>query len=349
MSTKFKTFLLHSLLICTVISLSTQLKAQEKKYKIGCIAFYNVENLFDTEDDPNIIDEEFLPSGGNVWNEEKYQKKLDNMSHVISLIGNEYVSGPAILGVSEVENRKVLEDLVATEKLKDKNYEIIHYDSPDERGVDVGLLYQPAYFKVFNSKAIFTDLGEDDFTRDILLVSGVFDGDTLHILVNHWPSRGGGQKKSDPKRKISAALARQQIDSLQAINPKAKIIVMGDLNDNPTDESVVEVLGSTGEMDEAVNGILYNPMVEKFKRGDGSNAYRDTWSLFDNIIVSEGLLGDDKSDYKFLKASILKEDFMIQKSGKYKGYPLRTFSNGNFQNGYSDHFPAYIFLIKEDK
>jgi exonuclease III len=350
MNTNFKINFSLLLIVIIVLINSTIVNAQEKKYKIGCIAFYNIENLFDTENDSLINDEEFLPEGSNKWTTERYNEKLNNMADVISQIGTEYVpTGPSIIGLSEIENRKVLEDLIATDKLKNLNYQIIHFDSPDERGVDVALLYQPTYFTVFNSKAIFTDLGEDDMTRDILLVSGIFNGDTLHVFVNHWPSRSGGEKRSAPKRQISAETARVHIDSLQAINPQAKIILMGDLNDNPTDKSITEYLKATGEKEEAVNGILYNPMTEKYKKGVGSNAYRDTWSLFDNLMVSEGLLGEDKSDYKFFKAIIFSENFLIQKDGKYKGYPFRTFSGSTYQSGYSDHFPVYMYLIKEDK
>ncbi len=336
------------LLLVSMLNLSA-LFSQETKYKVGCIGFYNLENLFDTENDPNIEDEEFLPGGGNVWTEEKYAEKLGNMAGVIAKMGADITgSGPAILGVCEIENRKVLEDLIATDALKAMKYEIVHYDSPDKRGVDVGLLYQPKYFTVENSKNIKVDIGEHP-TRDILLVSGKFDGEELHILVNHWPSRSGGQKKSEPRRIIAAEMNRTIIDSILKINPKAKIVVMGDLNDNPTDKSIKKYLKSTDVIEEAKDGILYNPMVSKYNKGNGTTAHRDTWGLFDQLIISEGLIGTPEKEYKFYNALIFKEKFLIQSSGKYEGYPFRTFSGGKYAGGYSDHLPVYLFIRKEKK
>lgn len=348
MTTKFK-FLFSIIVIATIVfNCNSKVNAQEKKYKIGCIAFYNLENLFDTVNDTTINDEDFLPEGDYKWTEDRYQKKLENMSSVIAQIGSEYVKGPAIVGLSEVENTKVVEDLVATDNLKDMNYKVIHYDSPDERGVDVALIYQPAFFEVTNSKAIYTDLLDGDMTRDVLLVSGLFNGEPLHVLVNHWPSRSGGQKRSAPKRQIAAELDRKIIDSILAIDPKAKIILMGDLNDNPTDKSIKVSLGTSEEIEGAVNGLLYNPMEKKYKNGIGSNAYRDTWSLFDQIILSEGLLGEDKSSYKFFKAQVFNETFLTQKEGKFEGYPFRTYVGTTYKGGYSDHFPSFVYLVKED-
>jgi len=222
--------------------------SQEKKdYKVACIAFYNLENLFDTLDTPGVNDFEYTPAGPKQWNTKKYLEKLDNLSKAIAEIGTEFTPlGAVIIGVSEVENRDVLVDLAAQGPIASRNYEIVHYDGPDKRGVDVALLYQPRYFTVTNSKSYRLIVpGRDDFfTRDQLLVSGVMDGDTIHIIVTHWPSRSGGESRSRPLRIAAADLGRHIIDSLQQANPKAKIIFMGDLNDNPDDISVVRHLKS---------------------------------------------------------------------------------------------------------
>ena len=328
--------------------------SQEDQFKVGCIAFYNLENLFDTIKSPDTNDEEYTPEGKNNWDTEKYNLKLAQMSEVICQIGTEFVpTGPAILGVSEIENRLVLEDLIKTPKLAPLNYQIVHFDSPDERGVDVGLLYQPKYFTVTNSKSIYVDLPNDDdddevdFTRDILLVSGLFDGEPMHFFVNHWSSRRGGEKRSAPLRNKAADVTREHIDSIMKIDPNAKIIVMGDFNDNPNNESVVEHLGSVGKERKVKNGLLFNPMQKMFKSGQGTGAYRDTWHLFDQLIFSEAFLGEDKSTYKFHSAKIFKENFLIQQKGRFEGYPFRTSAGGEFLGGYSDHFPVYLFLIKK--
>ena len=214
-------------------------KAQDKQaYKIGLVGFYNIENLFDTIDDPIKNDEEFLPNGVNQWNTEKYLNKLHNMAYAISTIGTDYTpDGVAVLGLSEIENRHVIEDMVAQPELADRNYQIVHYDSPDRRGVDVALIYNPKYLKVTGTKSYTTVVpGEPDFiTRDQLLVSGLFDGEPMHFIVMHWPSRYGGEKRSMPGRVAAATLCRHIADSLLANDPNAKVIMMGDLNDYPQD------------------------------------------------------------------------------------------------------------------
>ncbi|MCD4792616.1 MAG: endonuclease/exonuclease/phosphatase family protein [Bacteroidales bacterium] len=339
-----------ALLLFSIVLISTTAKAQTKEYKIGCFAFYNLENLFDTIDSKDTYDTEFTPEGKKVWNSEKYYKKLDKMAEVISQIGDEYIKGgPHILGVSEIENRSVLEDLIKMPQLLSSDYGIVHYQSPDERGIDVGLLYRKDFFKVLQSSShvLKFDFDKDDETRAQLLVTGLYDGDTIHIIVDHWPSRGGGELASRPKRNAAGDLARQTVDSLFNINKDAKIIVMGDLNDNPDNESVKKHLKSNRSIDKLKDGELYNPYYNIYKKGVGTNAYRDAWSLFDQLIISQGLISDDKSTYVYWKSNIFRKKFLIQNEGKFKGYPKRTFSYDRFQNGYSDHFPVYMFLIKE--
>lgn len=326
---------------------------QAESYDVVCIGFYNLENLFDTIYDPSLlVNEEFTPGSEKQWTDKRYHEKLANMAHVISKIATDITpDGPCLLGVSEIENRSVLEDLVLEEEIKDRDYHIVHYDSPDRRGVDVALLYQPKYFKVTNSASHTLRMAEDTSwrTRDQLVVTGLLVGEEVSIIVNHWPSRSGGEKKSRPKRNAAGQLSRHIVDSLLAINPNAKILLMGDLNDDPINPSVKDFLRAKGNKDELEEGDLYNPMYKLYKDGIGSLAYRDSWNLFDQVIVSQGLLGEYSSDFKFYKAVVFNKNFMKQKEGAYKGYPYRTFAGGVYLGGYSDHFPVYVSLIRKSK
>jgi len=266
-------------------------------------------------------------------------------------MGTEKVRGGlSILGVSEIENITVLEDLVNHPNLKEKDFGIVHHDSPDERGIDVALLYRKKHFKVTNSKPYFVDISppnKTNYTRDILLVSGELDGDPMHFLVNHWPSRSGGEKRSEPGRAKAGDVAKHIIDSLNILEVNAKIILMGDLNDNPTNKSLVDHLGAKNKLRSVKKQEMYNPMADLFKKGYGSNAWRDTWSLFDQVIVSEGLLNKKAEGFQFHKAGIHNKKYLIQSIGQYKGYPYRTFVGDAFQGGYSDHFPVYVYLVKK--
>jgi hypothetical protein len=338
-------------LVLVVILLTTSIKAQEERlFKVGCIAFYNVENLFDTIDDPNKNDAEFLPDGSYRWSSKRYHQKLERLAEVIAGIGTEYTpDGPAILGLSEIENKAVIEELVLQPEIRSRNYQVIHYDSPDRRGVDVGLIYQPKYFQPTNSKSYTLKVeGMDDFfTRDQLVVSGLFDGEPMHFIVGHWPSRRGGEKRSLPLRVAAGALSRHIADSILQLDKDAKIVVMGDLNDNPTNKSVADALKAKGSSDKLNEGDLYNPMYALYKKGIGSNAWRDSWSLFDQMIVSQGLLGNDYDSYRFRTVKVYNKVEMTQRSGRFKGYPWRTYVGSEYHGGYSDHFPAYIIVVKE--
>lgn len=323
------------------------------KYKIVSIGFYNLENLFDTVDDTLINDEEFLPEGARSWTTERYQEKLTNMAYVISQIGlPDVAAGLSVLGVSEIENRKVLEDLVIQPAIKNRNYQIVHYDSPDGRGVDVGLLYNPSHFTPVYSRPIplinYSE-GQVQKTRDVLYVKGVLDSDTLHILVNHWPSRSGGEARTAPYRNNGAKLCRKIVDSLFVHDSESRVLIMGDLNDDPTNESIKSHLRAVSNIKDIRKSGLFNPYEDYFRRGQGSNAYRDARSLFDQIILSRGFTGKKSFGYQYFKANIFNKKFLVQPSGQYKGYPLRTFAGDTYQGGYSDHFPAYIYLTKEIK
>lgn len=331
------------LFICLVV-LAVSIHAQNKK-EVYPIAFYNVENLFDTKRDLTIQDEDFTPSGRNNWTEDKYKKKLNNLAYVINLLGKETSpSGAVIIGVAEVENRKVIEDLINTGDLAKRKYQIVHQDSPDARGIDVGLIYNPAFFKVSSYKTYpFTLPGSNDIkTRDILVVSGLLEGQPLSILVNHWPSRRGDN--SSPLRERAAAICKHISDSIYNANQKTGIIIMGDMNDDPKDKSTRIVLNAKKNQKDVQNGGLYNTMWKIHESGIGTLCYKDEWNLFDQIIISQNLLEKGDSKLKFQKAEVFNKDFLFQKSGKYKGYPLRTFSGNTFLNGYSDHFPTLIYL-----
>lgn len=325
---------------------------QGQTYKASIIAFYNLENLFDTIDTPDVRDTEFTPAGEKKWDGKKYWEKIGHMAEVIAGIGaNKGLGAPAVVGLSEMENRAVIEDLINDPQLKPYNYQIVHYDSPDKRGVDVCLIYQPRYFQVTNSKSvplmIFNEeSGDRIYTRDQLMVSGLMDGEPMHFVVNHWPSRRGGQARSARLRNEAAKLSRSIIDSIQIVDKKAKIILMGDLNDDPIDESVDVYLGAHGEKNKVKKDELFNATYENYKNGIGTLAYRDKWNLFDQMILTAPLLGKGYSGFKFKSCHIYSKPKMIVQEGRYKGYPLRTYVGNGYRAGYSDHFPVYVILLK---
>ncbi len=355
MHTIIQQFLLISIFCC--ISKFTSIFGQtQKEYKIATVAFYNAENLFDYEDDPLTFDDDRTPEGKDHWTEEIYHKKIHNIATVIAQIGQERSkNAPAIIGLAEIENQKVLEDLVATPQLAPYNYQIIHFDAPDRRGIDVALLFQQGFFvKSHASKHELLIYDKEItnkrvYTRDQLLVSGFLDGDAIHILVNHWPSRRGGEKRSSYKRIAAAKLNKHLIDSLQTTDPYAKIITLGDLNDDPTSPSLKKILKSMSNKKSVSTKGLYNPMEKLHRQGYGSLAYGDTWNLFDQILLTKAFLENKNQGYSYYKAGIYSPDFLTTPQGRYKGYPFRSFANGTFTNGYSDHFPVYIHLVKAVK
>lgn len=332
----------------------TNLWSQEsKKFKIHTVAFYNLENLFDTINDLTKFDEASPIMEMNTGRSDVYKKKVHNMARVIAEIGVEGAGNtPAIVGVAEVENRNVLVDVVNDPQLYGKNYGIIHYDSPDIRGIDVAMIYQKALFQPISTSShtvyIYDDLTRKRvFTRDQLLVSGNLDGDLIHIIVNHWPSRSGGEARSRSKRVGAAKVNKRIIDSLQIIDPYAKIITMGDLNDDPINASVKEVLQAKAEKEDVQFKGIYNPYENFYKSGLGTNAWRDAWSLFDQIMMTQPLLEKDYSSFRFYKAFIYNKQYLTTRRGRWKGYPFRSFADGGFTGGFSDHFPVYVYLIKE--
>ncbi|WP_165731768.1 endonuclease/exonuclease/phosphatase family protein [Polaribacter sp. 20A6] len=325
-----------------------------KKYNIRTIAFYNLENLFDTINDVNKNDEA-SPIMELKSNKSKvYWDKIEKLSSTIAQIGEDKTkTSPAIIGVSEVENLNVLEDLIHSKHLVQNDYGIIHYDSPDKRGIDVALLYQKKYFnpihhEVFNPK-IFKD-NYPIYTRDQLLVSGYLDDELIHIIVNHWPSRRGGEAASRPNREKAAYQNTKIIEQVRKQDANAKILIMGDFNDDPNNSSFKNVLKTKSRKKEVAEGDLYNPYEDMFRRGFNTLKYRDKINLFDMIFFTSPLLDKGEKDfstYKMYKAMIFNKRFLTTKKGKYKGYPFRSFSSGNYTGGYSDHYPVYLYLIKE--
>lgn len=346
--------------------------SQQKSYRIHTLAFYNFENLFDTINNPTTNDDEWTPQGTQRWTSKKYHQKLENLTRVVLEIGTaENVNSPTFIACSEIENRGVLEDLVQQPKMALHDYGIIHFDSPDKRGIDVALLFQKKHFKPTSyaniplyiykkqiqnqeSASISEELEEEEvntyvnrvFTRDQLLITGFLDDEEINIIVNHWPSRSGGEKKSSPFREAAGALNRKIIDSLQKINPNAKVITLGDLNDSPFNTSIKKVLGTKAKKEEVSELGIYNPFEEMAKKGLGTIAFRDSWDIFDQIMVTQSLIKNDFSTYQYWKAGIFNKSYLIQTSGQYKGYPKRHSAT---EIGFSDHFPVYIYLIKEAK
>lgn len=341
-----------SILVFLFFAISLTVYAQTKPYKI---VFYNLENFFDTVNDPEVLDDEFTPEGPKKWTQDKYDKKLHNMERVffdIAAINKDY---PVVIGVSEVENRNVLEDIVAAPKLAPANYRIVHHDSPEARGVDVAFFYRADVFKLEGEKAIRTIIPSlPNFkTRDILTMWGKIDGEDFLFMVGHWSSRLGGKEASEYKRIAVGEQMRSIADSVKQIRPDVKVVLMGDFNDDPTDPSITQGLGAKLKVKELQKGDYYAPYASMLKAGYGTLAYGDAWNIFDNIVVTENLVNDTTDKLKIQKApgskfygNIFKRHYMVQKEGQYKGYPLRTYVGNNFQGGYSDHFPVYIYIGK---
>ena len=310
-------------------------------------AFYNVENLFDTIDDPNINDKNYLPDSKVAWNTERYNHKLDNLSIVMKSIDS--TGFPALFGLCEVENIDVVEDLINHTNLKDAGYNIIHKNSPDNRGIDVALLYNPKVFNIVSTRYIIPDFpnNSDLKTRDILYSKGVINKkDTLHVFINHWVSRWGGQAETEPNRIQIAHIIKNITDSILNLQPLANILIAGDLNDNPTDTSVFNVLKAMGVSKKPANKSLYNLSLAQFKDGDGSLYYK-SWDMFDQIIVSTSML-TGKNGLKVTSPNqlVFKKDWMLYQPKKGPARPSRT-AAGRYYGGYSDHLPILINITKQ--
>lgn len=316
--------------------------------QVAGIAFYNLENLFDTiPNNPLGRDLEYTPNGKNQWDSRKYNNKIANLSYAISQLTTKTTPmGPAILGVSEIENRSVLEDLVTAPALKAWNLQICHHDSPDKRGVDVGLLYNPRYFKlenVTNHRLTAVPFA----TRDQMCVVGQLMGERIAVIVNHWPSRLGGQEKSSPSREAAAELCLEIADSLWRVDPNIGVIIMGDLNDDPQDKSCAKVLGAAKDSKGVGEHQFFNPAWKMLDSGIGTLAYKSSWNLFDQIILSGNLVHTADTKWHYQRFIVHNHDFLRDTEGTRQGYPKRTFASGSYLNGYSDHFPTEVILVRK--
>lgn len=326
---------------------SFQMVAQEKNYDkdaIVTVVAYNVENLFDTIDTPNKIDEEFTPKSTKHWNTAKYEQKLRNLSYVLSHINRNEL--PEIIALEEVENRAVLEDLIKTDALKKGNYKIVHHESPDKRGIDVALLYRSDIVKYVSDEVfpVHFDFDKKMTTRDILKVVLKVGDEKWNVLVNHWPSRWGGEQKSAPKRAEAAKVARKIVDEIMAKDKDAKIILLGDFNDTPFNESIEKILNASNHFYPKEQGELYNLMYDKALLNKGTHAYGGKYSMIDNLIVSYPFLNAKKGFRVSYSGIFLDEKitFFNKKSGIWQ--PNRTFSRDRYYGGYSDHLPIYVVL-----
>lgn len=371
------------------ILFSFTVKAQQPPQYVSAIAgFYNLENLFDTINNPTINDEEFLPNSPKKYNTDVYRNKLNNMAKVIAAVGTDVnPDGLALLGVVEIENDTVLMDLITTDALIKRGYKFIEYPSPDARGIDVGLIYSPKYFTVKESFAHHVQLPDHYNTRDILVVKGDMAGEEVYVIVNHWPSRRGGNTSlyredeyyfrtrsfestqsvqtannqrvannaqftgedfSRPNRVAAAKTCKMIVDSITQITPNAKVIIVGDLNDNPTDASVVEALNAKAETDQVKANGIYNPYINIIKKGYGTLAFNGQWNLFDQMMFTQSWLDKKQTNGWFLFSShIFYRDFLIEHEGQYKGYPKRSWSGDKWNDGYSDHLPVYSVLVRQ--
>lgn len=333
-----KIFLLFAACLC----LSAAATAQEQK--LYSVAFYNLENLFDTIHDSGKNDYDFLPDGRYQWGSKKYEAKLKNLAQVLGSLGKDKVpQGPALIGVAEVENRNVLDDL--TRQAGIDQYDFVHYEGPDKRGIDCALLYDPAQFKVKHSRLVPSVPFQGDtthLTRGFLIVRGELAGEDLCVIVNHWPSRGA----DSPVRIHAARQVKALKDSLMRKDRRLKLIVMGDMNDDPMDESM-QTLGAKKHPKQVKRREFYNPWwVTLEDRHIGTLCYKDKWNLFDQIVVSRPLL-KARRGLRYDGNEVYRPDYLFQKDGRYKGYPLRTHGGRTWLNGYSDHLPTLIYLVKK--
>lgn len=305
------------------------------------MAFYNCENLFDVYDDTRTNDNDYTLNSSRKWTYQRYENKLRKLSFAISNIGKkETGKHPALIGLAEVENAKVIKDLISQANLEDCHYNYIHYNSLDKRGIDVALIYDRTVFKVTHSETFSIDLinvidGNLDVTRDILLVSGLLDGEKMHVIVNHWSSRREGEKETEYKRMASSNKVSEIIRLLRAEDADAKIVIMGDFNDEPFSESIINLVDTNQ---------LHNPMrtIRSFSRG--STIHDRKWNLFDQIILSVNFFKSSENQFEFFKADIFDDAFLKTFRGRYKGTPFRTYAGKKYTGGYSDHFPVYAIF-----
>lgn len=346
-----KQLVILALLLTNILSVSAQ-----KKYSVYAVGFYNQENLFDTCHDVGKNDYEFLPSGSYRWNGLKYSHKLHNMARALSDMGTSVLPGVgcAVIGVSEIENAKVLTDLCNQPELLSRGYQFCHIEGPDTRGVDCGLLYNPKLFTVQDVSLvpyIPTEKMDSDYkTRGFLTVTGTITNEPVAFIVCHLPSRFAGSYY----REVGAAQAKLVKDSLLRVNKDCKVFVMGDMNDDPNNRSMAEELRGKAEIEEVDKGDMYNPWYNILvKQGTGTLMYQGAWNLFDQILVTPNLINKkgskDYRDLKYLKCEIQRMPYLFQTEGQYKGSTKRTTAGGVWLDGFSDHLPVCVYLVKEQR
>jgi hypothetical protein len=328
--------------------------SQDKKIadnmQVAAIGFYNVENLYDTLNDPLKNDDDFTATGPYAWTGTRYWQKISQLSKVISEMGIETCAdGLAMIGLCEVENINVITDIATSDLLRNRGYKAVLIEGPDGRGVDPGFLYQEKYFRPGKTVSYHVPLPGDSShkTRDILVVSGDFLGEPLAVLVNHWPSRRGGELRSRASRNAAARVARWIADSITKNFPHTKVLIMGDLNDDPINECVKKYIRTYEDVNHPIAGYYFNPMEKLFKQGIGTLAYQDSWNLFDQIMLNDQWLPSDYSTWQYLAVRINNKPYLKSDFGSFKGYPFRTYSGGTYTAGYSDHFASYILVGKK--
>jgi len=377
---RFSLSLVSLLFICSLLCSFTRSQAsgsEQKKYALYGVAFYNLENCFDTLHDEGKNDYEYLPNGTMQWGKMKYEAKLKNMSHVLSLLCTDKLkAGAAVLGLSEVENENVLRDLLAQPELKDRGYKYVDFPGVDRRGIECAFLYNSRFFQLESSMIVpycYGASGEVEdtllgfytnekgkvcayeglrgdttyITRGFLVMEGKLAGEPVSFIVNHWPSRAAG----DEVRQRAAWQVRQLCLALMKQDPAMKVVVMGDMNDDPGNKSMTKQMGCVSETSKVKRtSDFYNPWYNTlYKTGQGTLLYDGKWNLFDQIVMSGNMIGNDRSSLKFYQHAIFMRDWLFQQEGKYKGSPLRTHASGTWLNGYSDHLPVQVYLIKEVK
>lgn len=337
---------LKYILIAVIAGVSISSCAQKNNDNELMVAFYNVENLFDTLDTPNKLDEEFTPEGNRKWGSERYDNKIKNLAKVISSMNNG--NAPDILGICEIENKQVVDDLVAAKALAKYNYKVVHRESKDWRGIDVALIYKEGSFSLEKAFTYHVPMPDSiSPTRDILVVQGTINESPISFFVNHFPSRSEGLKKSQPKRISAAKTLRHAIDSVLEATPANNILAMGDFNDEPADSSLYHYVEARDYFaEEKRTHRICNLMFPLKEKGEGSYKYRDNWNMLDQIIVNEDLfVGNNGLAIVQQSVGIYAEDWMKQKTPKYFGSPMRTFGGRKYLAGYSDHFPVFVKLV----
>lgn len=344
----------HSLFLLSFLLFAVlAVQAQDRKLKAYAIGFYNQENLFDTVHDEGKRDYDFLATGSYHWTALKYEHKLKNMAQALADMGTDKIPvGCAFIGLSEVENARALTDLCAQEPLAKRNMQFVHYEGVDRRGVDCALLYNPKLFEVTSSELVpFEREDTTFFTRGFLTVHGKLADEHVAVIVCHLPSRLRGD---DFYRVSGATQVTRLKERLQAEDPEVKIFVMGDMNDDPTDRSLQQYMRGKEKIEQVGEGDLYNPWISVLKSGTGTLCYDGAWNLFDQILITPNLLNRDKKnkDYstlKYFQHHIFRRDYLFQTEGKYKGNPKRTHAGGEWLDGYSDHLPVVMYVVKEAK